>query len=146
MALLTSEQRLDRLTRPEKPCSDCKEVLSMKNFDRNQRRLDGRQNCCKECMKIRRRTTQKASDLKRKYGLSLQELEQMIIDHNERCAICSIPSSKTRGRWGTGLSIDHNHNTGDVRGLLCSDCNFGLGNFRDNIESLKNAIKYLEKL
>ena len=51
------------------------------------------------------------------------------------CAICGITER---------LHIDHCHNSGDVRGLLCSNCNLGIGNLKDNIKILKNAILYLE--
>ena len=43
------------------------------------------------------------------------------------------------------LTVDHNHVTGQIRGLLCTNCNLGIGNFKDKTELLKNAIKYLEK-
>jgi hypothetical protein len=43
------------------------------------------------------------------------------------------------------LGVDHDHITGKVRGLLCNDCNLGIGHFKDNIEKLKLAIKYLEE-
>jgi hypothetical protein len=66
-------------------------------------------------------------------------------DH--RCKICGIHESKNsvdkNGRVKR-LAIDHDHNTGQIRGLLCSACNIALGGFKDNIDSLKRAILYLD--
>jgi hypothetical protein len=61
----------------------------------------------------------------------------MRIEHGDLCAICRQPSV------GQRLSIDHCHETGIVRGLLCSPCNLGLGSFRDSVERLESAIRYL---
>lgn len=74
-----------------------------------------------------------------RYGLSLSDLIEMIESHSNKCAICN---SAFKGREPY---IDHCHTTGKPRGLLCSSCNFGLGNFKDNVEFLANAIVYLEK-
>jgi hypothetical protein len=59
---------------------------------------------------------------------------------NGGCAICGA----TNGREGQRLYIDHDHKTGDVRALLCNDCNSGLGRFKDDPRLLKIAIAYLE--
>jgi len=77
----------------------------------------------------------------------LEAYEEMFANQEGICAICGkdetdigANSDKTRM-----LSIDHNHETGEIRGLLCNNCNRGLGGFLDNIESLYNAIEYLKK-
>ena len=57
------------------------------------------------------------------------------------CAICKSPTPNTKGRW----NVDHDHVTGAVRGILCGQCNGGLGFFRDSTEALKSAISYLIK-
>lgn len=61
----------------------------------------------------------------------------MHADQDGKCAICSTPRSR--------LSVDHDHITGKNRGLLCSQCNWGLGQFRDNPQLLENAIRYLKE-
>lgn len=76
--------------------------------------------------------------LKRKYNLSLEQYQNLILQQNNKCGICKKPFKQT-------AHIDHNHQTGMVRGLLCSTCNRGIGYFKDNIIILKNAIDYLEK-
>lgn len=73
----------------------------------------------------------------KKYGLSLIEYKAMFESQTGRCAICkSAPTLKR-------LSVDHDHKTGAVRGLLCTNCNLGLGNFKDDQEILKAASDYL---
>ena len=80
---------------------------------------------------------ERGSRLKREYGISLQEYDRLCELQNNVCAICL----KRKGE--EMLIVDHNHKTGKVRGLLCSDCNKGLGFFRDNSELLEKARVYL---
>lgn len=77
------------------------------------------------------------------YGLSKEEYENMKLKQKNTCLICKKkqPLHINKGE----LYIDHCHNTGRVRGLLCSSCNSGLGFFRDNITYLNEAIKYLKR-
>lgn len=78
----------------------------------------------------------------RKYGITLEEYNKIFEKQNGCCAICRQHQSELKKK----LAIDRNHNTGEVRGLLCDNCNHGLGMFHtDNgIDLLKKAIKYLE--
>lgn len=99
---------------------------------------------CKECTsRIRKENydpkRQKNQVLKRFYGINLQEYNKMLKNQQGTCKICN-----SKPKYKKSLSVDHCHKTGKVRGLLCGDCNTGLGKFRDNIDSLKNAIKYLK--
>jgi hypothetical protein len=102
---------------------------------------------CKECDHIR--TTKYAqknkTELSKKamtrqrlirYGLTKEEHNAMVLLQNNVCAICNEPNGKT-------LHVDHDHKTGRVRGLLCTRCNSGIGFFKDDINYLANAIKYL---
>lgn len=76
----------------------------------------------------------------RKYGLTEQDWSRMLAVQGGRCAICQTETPGGRGeRW----HIDHCHKTDRVRGLLCHNCNIGLGNFRDSTELLAAAISYL---
>jgi len=75
----------------------------------------------------------------KRYGLSVEDYEKMAADQNGVCAICGQPERKK-----SALSVDHDHETGEVRGLLCDACNRGLGAFRDDPERLGRAIAYLE--
>lgn len=76
------------------------------------------------------------AELKRNYGISLVEYEEMLAKQGGRCAVCGVKSDKT-------LHLDHNHKTGKVRGLLCHKCNSGLGSFNDDVELLIRAAEYL---
>jgi hypothetical protein len=69
------------------------------------------------------------------YGLTPESYRQMVEAQHGRCAICG-----DKGR----LFVDHDHETGSVRGLLCSNCNTALGMFEDDLARIERAIKYLE--
>jgi hypothetical protein len=86
----------------------------------------------------------KDRDLKRKYGITLDQWQQM---HNEQgglCKICGKPETKVDRRQNVvrSLSVDHCHITSKVRGLLCSDCNTAIGLLQHNVELLNKAIAY----
>jgi len=76
-----------------------------------------------------------------------EEIYKILIEkQNGLCAICKKPETrKHKDGWVYKLCIDHDHTTGEVRGLLCSNCNNGLGRFMDNVEFLLKAIKYLKE-
>jgi hypothetical protein len=73
--------------------------------------------------------------LRRRYGISLEVYEEILSRQGGVCAICGVDGS---------LQVDHDHELGDVRGLLCRDCNIGLGHFLDRPELLRAAITYLK--
>lgn len=80
--------------------------------------------------------------VKRKYGISENEYLEMLKKQGGGCAICGKIDAK---HWQTNnLLIDHCHTTGKVRGLLCNNCNTALGLVSDNIDTLKQMIKYLK--
>lgn len=76
-----------------------------------------------------------------KYGLELEQVEQLLIDQNGRCAICQRDIT-LGGR--AGAKVDHCHRTNKVRGVLCSRCNTALGGFKDDRTILFSAIAYLD--
>lgn len=86
-------------------------------------------------------------NMKRKYGLSDEEFGLLWQAFSGKCGIClcnlSMPSRK-RGQPRNAAVIDHNHNTGNLRGLLCNSCNKALGLFNDSVLLLRNATKWLE--
>lgn len=78
----------------------------------------------------------------KRYGISLEDYEEMLKKQNKKCKICG---SEEYGRKSSNyFAVDHCHKTGKVRGLLCHQCNVGLGKFKDNEEILFKAIKYLK--
>lgn len=76
--------------------------------------------------------------LKKKYGITLLQYEQLLVSQNGLCAICKLPPIEKR------LAVDHCHTTKKIRGLLCFRCNLALGYLKDNIENSKNMTAYLE--
>lgn len=74
------------------------------------------------------------------YGLTLAEIDELLDQQGRRCAICR--TDEWGGRHG-GYVVDHCHKTGQVRGLLCSECNTGLGKLKDDPDLLRRAIEYL---
>lgn len=83
----------------------------------------------------------KNHELYNTFGITLDQYNQMFDNQNGCCQICSEHQIKFK----RALSVDHNHDTGEVRGLLCSRCNTGIGQLRDSIELLEKAIVYLKK-
>jgi len=78
------------------------------------------------------------SSYRKKYGISISQVESMIASQDGKCAICK---TKPEGV----LFVDHRHSDGKVRGMLCFKCNTALGGFGDSISRLSSAIKYLEE-
>jgi len=78
--------------------------------------------------------------LQKEYGISLEGYNKRIEQQQGICPICNRLLD-----MGKNTHVDHNHNTGKIRGILCSDCNHAIGLLRDSIPAFKNAIKYLEK-
>lgn len=78
--------------------------------------------------------------IRRQYGISMQEFDELLQMQNNSCAICNKSIEALRRR----MNIDHCHDTNKVRGILCTGCNTGLGHLGDNIEGLEKAIQYLK--
>lgn len=73
------------------------------------------------------------------YGISLDSYKSILESQGGVCAICGGTNKN-----GHALSVDHDHETGKVRGLLCRGCNYALGYIGDSVETAKNIIQYLE--
>lgn len=79
--------------------------------------------------------------LKARYNITPQEYDSLFSSQEGRCLICNIHSTET----SKGLVVDHCHNTNRIRGLLCSKCNTGIGQFNENVTILERAITYINK-
>ena len=85
------------------------------------------------------------SNLKRSFGISIEEYDKLFYEQKGLCAMCGKKET-ARNKYGLKrLAVDHDHKTGKIRSLLCNQCNIGLGGFRDDIEKMLNAITYLRK-
>ena len=135
-----------------KVCSKCGENKHISEYShkRPKNRKPGLQPRCKSCAKedtrlwnIENKETQRERYLQRSYGISENEYVAMRLNQNNSCLLCGIEFSD--GPFGPDSPVvDHCHSTGNVRGILCNECNRGLGYFHDNIEALQRAAKYLE--
>lgn len=76
------------------------------------------------------------------FGISLRDYEAMLEAQGGGCAVCGAKSSG--GRWES-LPVDHCHETGKIRGILCLHCNTGLGHFSDDPARVRDALAYLER-
>ncbi len=115
-----------------KTCPRCKVEKPLTEFYKRSDRPSGLASHCKACNKI---ATVKAFR-KKKYGISHEQLEEMLAEQDYKCPICGILLDT--------FCVDHDHASGKVRGLLCNNCNKGLGMFKDNSLYLSKAIIYLE--
>ena len=79
-----------------------------------------------------------ATRVKKLYGIEPEQYKQMHVDQDGKCAICGVEPKTKRG-----LHIDHCHDTGVIRGLLCGGCNTGIGLLQENPEIMTKAIEYL---
>lgn len=88
----------------------------------------------------------KNADLKKSYGITFKEYNQMAHRQNNRCAICGQKETSTDRNGAPRLMpVDHCHKTGVIRALLCSQCNKALGGFKDDPVLLRKAAEYVEK-
>lgn len=87
-----------------------------------------------------------ASDayLKRVYGISIKDYITLYKRQNGKCAICKQEGFTLKDSVKTQINVDHNHLTGEIRGLLCPNCNRALGLLKDSKERIKNALEYLD--
>ena len=119
-----------------KECVSCNKELPLSSFGNNKRMKDGLNQYCRKCAQEKNKNYRQ----KYLYGLSEQEFFKLLEKQDNRCAICGTH----RDVLTRDLHIDHDHETGEVRGLLCISCNTGLGQFRDSKDLLTFAIAYLE--
>ena len=94
----------------------------------------------REKNRARAKLAEREWHLKTKYGLTLADYALLLEQHNGLCALCGQPPPQ-----GRLLDIDHDHETGHVRGLLCNKCNRGLGALGDSLMVLERAVRYLKE-
>lgn len=123
-------------------CKACRKIMSRKSYENNKEVINrrSRENYKKVGKTKKYRDQRYSSHIKRNYGITITEYNDMFIEQAGRCAICGTHQSSLTRR----LLVDHCHETGMVRGLLCYNCNTGLGQFGDSLQLIKNTVKYLE--
>ena len=120
--------------RTEKPCSRCREVKSLAHFP-NGPGTDGLRAHCRACGSEAYRWWH----IEVTYGITRDQYEAMWAAQCEVCAICGAKESFA----GKKFSVDHDHETGQVRGILCGSCNLGIGQLGDDPDRLIAAAFYL---
>ena len=157
--------RLNRYTNEtHKICIECKKDLSISKFSKRPAERNGYISRCKKCHREKMKNwrllnpeTYKKTNERwrinnpektkrmltrqrwRSMGLDVNEVENYFSQHNNKCEICG------KAQTGKSLAVDHCHKTNKFRGLLCSNCNLGLGYFYDNLNLLDKAKEYLIK-
>lgn len=136
-----------------KKCSKCGEIKHTNEFNQRKASKDGFTSRCTQClntkaMKVRSEQPEvtRARNLKKRFNMTIDEYNTIFLGQKGKCAICEKAEtnrdSKGSSKW---LCVDHNHNDGTIRGLLCSSCNTGIGQLGDSVKTLKSAIEYLIK-
>ncbi len=142
---------------PDFFCSRCKRQQTPLDFWPHAGTKRGHQYWCKTCLLEARREgarrpespNERSKYTLRQYGLTIEQYDALYTAQRGRCAICCAD----KARWEpTGLAnrdkylaVDHDHLTGRIRGLLCSPCNFAIGQMHDNPSILRAAADYLEQ-
>lgn len=116
-----------------KTCQKCKKSLELNMFHKHKGRKYGVAELCKTCRNIHM--------VEKRHSLKEGDLAEMKTKQNNCCAICKTHIEKLKKR----LAVDHCHKSGKVRGLLCGNCNNGIGRFKDRIDLLQRAICYLKR-
>ena len=118
-----------------KKCSKCGAEKSIDLFYNDKRSKDGKYSACKSCRSSKTYSPQRESYYRRTYGISLAEYDLLLEAQDGKCSLCGKKCSS-----GRNLAIDHDHDTGAIRGLLCLSCNkYKVGNLkRDQVAAILN--------
>lgn len=144
-----------------KVCSKCGQAKPLSEYYPHTGQPDGKQPGCKACdyqiklasqakrpehYRAKNQTIRRRSHARRNYNLSREDYEALVAAANGRCTACGRPE-RIKHRDGTvwDLCIDHDHTTGQVRALICHDCNRALGYAGDSAERLRQLAAYLER-
>ena len=132
-----------------KECSKCGAIKPLEEYPKNKQCKQGRSAKCKVCVNAYKGTWRKANPashraahLRSTYGLSLEDFDHLLEQQNHTCLLCDHKHVHNCKKGA--LRVDHNHRTDEVRGLLCKECNSGMGLLGDNPERLRAAARYLE--
>jgi hypothetical protein len=135
-------------------CSTCKEEKDCSLFPKATGKARGYAWICKNCKsdKLKAKKDSMSPEdwaiknrsywLKAQYGITLEQYNEKLREQNHKCKICSTDETEV---FKQVLYVDHNHTTGQIRGLLCHSCNAGLGHFKEKEELLEIAKQYLKE-
>jgi hypothetical protein len=137
-----------------KVCTVCKELKDFNEYHNSSVTKDGKGYRCKICDNNARKSYRENNKerfavsarkkyLKHRYNLSVEDYTVMLEKQNNSCAICNVTSNKITNN-DCNFAVDHCHETGKIRGLLCNQCNRALGMFLDRVDILEKATAYLK--
>lgn len=110
-------------------------------YHRNLRKINGeKRRAWERTWYAKNRQIPKNNQLRYRHGLSLEQFHEMMFKQNKKCAICGVDF---KDEFAGLPRVDHSHETGQIRGLLCLNCNAAIGHFKDNPRFLQSAIEYL---
>jgi hypothetical protein len=121
-------------------CSKCREYKPSSEFNKNKQQRSGLSYACRACMRVDVRKY----NLPAKYGITAAQFAEKLLAQGGKCACCDI-QFQVEGRKANRPCVDHNHETGQVRDLLCGKCNLAAGNVNDSLERAKQLVAYLQK-
>lgn len=132
-----------------KRCGRCREVKLIAEFYRDNASSDGLQGSCQICQKETQKLwwnpqRRRKAKLKESHNLTLEQYQALVEKQLGLCAICHKPPSQENPKEML-LHVDHDHDTGEIRGLLCNCCNRGIGMLGDSAETLLSAHEYLKR-
>lgn len=144
---LTKTKREKLVEEGKSYCPKCDKEKDIEEFNKDKHTGFGVSIYCKSCVKEKsanryknHKRAHKNTQLKNSFGITIDDYESILSGQKGQCCICKVEPEKSKM-----LSVDHCHKTGRVRGLLCSKCNCGLGQFNDDAKLLEKAIEYLRK-
>ena len=136
-----------------KTCNTCNETKELTEYHKAKVNKDGHENRCKACKQAwqsdpaqraaRARRSWKYS-IKVNYGMTPEDYYKMVEEQGNKCAACDTPWEELVNHVWERWCVDHNHNTGEVRGLLCNGCNAAAGHAQDDPKILRGIANYLE--
>lgn len=133
-----------------KYCTKCRTSKQKTEFWKNKSTKDGLQAHCKPCWykqtksklegpeRDRYLRMRRNNHLQKKYGITADQYDEMLKAQGSTCAICHKDKDRI------SFSVDHDHDTGRIRGILCENCNRGIGMFKHDVQLLELAINYLQ--
>jgi Recombination endonuclease VII len=132
---------------PSKVCTKCKVEYPLDNYTKHTKTKDGKAEICRSCNKTRSRAwyvknkkkanaSSRANQVNHRFGITIDTYD-VLLAGSDTCEICEkqVPLEKRE--------LDHNHDTMEIRGVLCGGCNRGLGHFGDCPDKLEKASRYL---
>ena len=132
-------------------CNKCSIEKPLTEYYKTTDRKSGYKTVCKDCIKSIPSTENKKKymreyskeyHLKKRYNLTEEDYKNLLVAQNHKCAICGVDEQELPNKK---LYVDHSHETGKVRELLCHNCNVSLGLMKESIQTLSKAIAYLDK-